>query len=77
MQESNNAYTSRSDDVSVLLKTPNILLLGFPGLDRHFDTAEPKANLSDIVDLSKALVYMASAATRSIRALVDGLGGRQ
>jgi hypothetical protein len=76
MQESNNAYTSRSDDVSVLLKTPNILLLGFPGLNRHFDAAEPKANLSDIVDLSKALVYMASLQPM-IRALVDGLGGRQ
>lgn len=75
MQESNNAYTSRSDDVSVLLKTPNILLLGFPGLNRHFDAAEPKANLSDIVDLSKALVYMASLQPM-IRTLVDGLGGR-
>jgi hypothetical protein len=59
IQESNNAYTSRSDDVSVLLKTPNILLLGFPGFDRHFDRGEPRAALSDIVDLSKALVYAA------------------
>ena len=59
IQDSNSNYTSRSDDVSVMLKTPNILLLGFPGLNRHFDTAEPKANLGDIVDLSKALVYMA------------------
>lgn len=57
VQESNNAYTSRSDDVSVLLKTPNILLLGFPGFNRHFDNAEPSANLFDIVDLAKALVY--------------------
>ncbi|MDQ0392924.1 hypothetical protein [Labrys monachus] len=57
VQESNNAYTSRSDDVSVILKTPNILLLGFPGFDRHFDSAVPRAALSDIVDLSKALVY--------------------
>ncbi|WP_457938412.1 hypothetical protein [Mesorhizobium sp. 10J20-29] len=58
VQESNNAYTSRSDDVSVLLKTPNILLLGFPGFNRHFDRSEPSANLSDIVGLSKALVYV-------------------
>lgn len=57
VQESNNAYTSRSDDVSVLLKTPNILLLGFPGFNRHFDLGEPRANLHDIVDLAKALVY--------------------
>ncbi len=26
VQESNNAYSSRSDDVSVMLKTPNVLL---------------------------------------------------
>ena len=44
LQESRNAYTSRSDDVSVLLKTPNILLLGFPGSDRHFDRGEPRAD---------------------------------
>ena len=68
VQESNNAYTSRSDDVSVLLKTPNILLLGFPGFDRHFDNAEPTANLFDIVDLAKALVY-ASAIRPALVAL--------
>ncbi len=60
IQESRNTYTSRSDDVSVLLKTPNILLLGFPGLDRHFDRAEPRANLNDLVDLAKSLVYFAA-----------------
>lgn len=59
IQEPRNSYTSRSDDVSVMLKTPNILLLGFPGLDRHFDAGLPKANVGDIVDLAKALVYMA------------------
>ena len=68
VQESNNSYTSRSDDVSVLLKTPNILLLGFPGFDRHFDNAEPSANLFDIVDLAKALVY-ASALRPALVAL--------
>lgn len=57
VQESNNAYSSRSDDVSVMLKTPNILLLGFPGLNRHFDKGEPRAHLDDIVDLAKSLVY--------------------
>ena len=60
IQKSNNAYTSRSDDVSVLLKTPNILLLGFPGFNRHFDLADPMANLFDIVDLAKALVYVSA-----------------
>lgn len=62
IQESNNAYTSRSDDVSVLLKTPNILLLGFPGFNRHFDLGPPCANLHDLVNLSKALVYYSTIA---------------
>ena len=58
VQESNNAYSSRSDDVSVMLKTPNILLLGFPGFNRHHDQGEPRAHLDDVVNLAKALVYM-------------------
>ena len=60
IQESNNAYSSRSDDVSVMLKTPNILLLGFPGFNRHYDRGEPRAHLDDVVHLAKALVYMAA-----------------
>jgi hypothetical protein len=72
IQESNNAYTSRSDDVSVLLKTPNILLLGFPGFNRHFDLAEPRANLFDIVDLAKALVYVAALRPALNALLKDG-----
>lgn len=59
VQESNNAYSSRSDDVSVLLRTPNILLLGFPGFNRHFDRGEPRANLFDVVHLARSLVYTA------------------
>jgi len=58
IQESNNAYSSRSDDASLMLKTPNILLLGFPGFNRHFDRGEPRAHLDDVVHLAKALVYM-------------------
>jgi hypothetical protein len=60
IQESNNAYTSRSDDVSVLLKTPNILLLGFAGFNRHFDRGLPRANLDDLVDLARTMVYFAA-----------------
>jgi hypothetical protein len=72
IQESNNAYTSRSDDVSVLLKTPNILLLGFPGFNRHFDLAEPSANLFDVVDLAKALVYVSTLRQALIAIRRDG-----
>jgi hypothetical protein len=73
IQESSNTYTSRSDDVSVLLKTPNILLLGFPGSNRHFDDAEPTANLFDVVDLAKALVYV--SALRSVLTGREGSKG--
>ena len=58
IQESNNAYSSRSDDASLMLKTPNILLLGFSGFNRHFDRGEPRAHLDDVVHLAKALVYV-------------------
>jgi hypothetical protein len=74
IQESNNAYTSRSDDVSVLLKTPDILLLGFAGFNRHFDRGLPQGNLGDLVHLAKALVYMAALAPH-YRALKHGLIG--
>lgn len=58
--EPSNAYTSRSDDVSVMLRTQSILLLGFPGADRHFDRAFPTAHIDDVVALAKALVYVSA-----------------
>ena len=76
IQESNNAYSSRSDDVSVLLKTPNILLLGFPGFNRHFDLGPPRANLHDVVNLSKALVYYSAIVPVYHELLLHMGGGR-
>src|ERR1700736_2497481 len=64
VQISNNLYTSRSDDVSMMLKTPNVLLLGFPGFNRHFDLGEPTANIGDLVNLAKAIVYFAALRTQ-------------
>lgn len=63
VRETSNLYTSRSDDVSVMLRCAEIVLLGFPGGDRHFDNALPSAHLDDLVNLSKALVYMSALAT--------------
>ena len=60
VQESNNAYSSRSDDIGIMLKTPNILMLGFAGFNRHFDHGQPRAHLDDVVHLAKALVYMSA-----------------
>lgn len=75
VQRSNNAYTSRSDDVSLLLRTPNLLLLGFAGFDRHFDHGEPRAHLGDLVDLARAFVYFALLRPR-YRRLLAALGSR-
>jgi putative aminopeptidase FrvX len=63
VQISDNSYTSRSDDVSVMLRTPNVLLLGFPGFNRHFDLGEPTANIYDLVNLAKAIVFSAALRT--------------
>jgi len=58
VRETSNLYTSRSDDVAVMQRSPGIVILGFPGADRHFDRALPTAHLKDFVSLSRALVYM-------------------
>jgi hypothetical protein len=58
VKETSNFYTSRSDDVAVMQRSPGIVLLGFPGADRHFDTDLPSAHIDDFVSLSRALVYM-------------------
>ena len=57
VQELNNAYSSRSDDVSVMMRTPNVLLLGYPGFNRHFDQGLPRAHLDDVMKSAKAVVY--------------------
>lgn len=54
----NNAYVSRSDDVSALQYTQNIALIGFPGLYAHFDRT-PQARAGDLVHLTKTLVVYA------------------
>lgn len=69
--ESSNSYTSRSDDVSVMMATPSIVLLGFPGLDRHFDRAFPRAHLMDLVNLSKALIYVSALSTMMPRTMEE------
>jgi hypothetical protein len=56
---SDGTRISRSDDVSLMLRRRDILLLGFPGHDRHFDTTLPSGHIKDIVDLSRALVCTA------------------
>ena len=57
VQESNNAYSSRSDDVSVMMRTRDVLLLGYPGFNRHFDRGLPRAHLDDVMNLAKSVIY--------------------
>lgn len=54
----NTGYVSRSDDVSAVLATPNVALIGYPGAYSHFaDT--PRAHLDDLVHLAQTLaVYL-------------------
>jgi hypothetical protein len=54
----NTAYVSRSDDVSALLYTQNICLVGFPGAYAHFDRT-PFSHCGDLVHLTKTLVVLA------------------
>lgn len=58
--ENASTHISRSDDVSLMLRTSSILLLGFPGTDRHFDARLPQGHLSDLVHLTRALVYVSA-----------------
>ncbi len=59
VRQMSNHYTSRSDDVAVMQRNSGIVLLGFPGANRHFDADLPTAHIDDFVSLSRALVYMA------------------
>jgi len=59
--ENPDGYVSRSDGVSAMTFTPNVMTVGFLGRDRHF-TKIPSANLKDLVHLAKSLcVYAAFA----------------
>ncbi len=57
IQKSNGRYTSRSDDVSLFMKTPRILLMGVLGKNRHYDRGKPIASLADIAHLARAFIY--------------------
>ena len=56
--EENESYVSRSDDISAMLYTQNVHLVGFPGTSAHFDHT-PTARCSDLVHLTKTLVVYA------------------
>lgn len=51
----NPNYISRSDDISAMQYTQNVVLIGFAGTSSHFDLT-PTMQCSDVVNLAKTLV---------------------
>ncbi len=69
LKANRDGYSSRSDDVSVMMYTPNVALIGFLGTDRHFDQGTPQAHLADLMHLAKTMVvYTLIAQDESWRA---------
>jgi hypothetical protein len=54
-------YVPRSDDVVAMTQTNRVLILGYPGINRHFDRGLPTANIHDLLHLARALVTLAVA----------------
>lgn len=52
-------YVPRSDDVVAMTRTNRVLILGYPGINRHFDHGLPAANIHDLMHLARALVALA------------------
>ncbi len=51
----NPNYISRSDDISAVQFTQNVMLIGFAGTSSHFDLT-PTMNCTDLVNLTKTLI---------------------
>lgn len=63
-------YVPRSDDVVAMTKTNRVLILGYPGINRHFDRGLPSANIYDLMELARSLVALAIGVTTK-RVAVD------
>lgn len=61
-------YVSRSDDVIAMMHSARVAILGYPGINRHFDEGLAAANLTDLRDLSVALATLGAVVS------VDGAG---
>lgn len=55
----NRGMVSRSDDVALVDSTPEVLLLGLPVSNAHFNRGLPTGSLSDIVNLAQVIVWTA------------------
>ncbi|MGI9018718.1 MAG: hypothetical protein ACR2HR_16705 [Euzebya sp.] len=66
VRENIGGHVPRSDDVVAMLHSPSIGLLGYPGINRHFDRGLPAANLHDLANLARALAVVAAAVASGI-----------
>lgn len=55
---------SRSDDVSLMYTTPNVMLCGVPAVGRHYAEGADVVSSYDIAHLARALVLLVLAAQR-------------
>lgn len=56
----NEGRVSRSDDIPCLEVTANVIAVGYPTVNRHYDTGFPAASLQDIQNLAKTIFYLAA-----------------
>lgn len=49
---------SRGDDVACLEVTSQVLSVGYPSINRHYDFGVPTVSISDLLHLSKVLFWM-------------------
>ena len=54
----NKSYVSRSDDISAMQFTQNVMLFGFAGTSSHFDKT-PTIKCADMLDLAKTMIVYA------------------
>ena len=59
LRENNDGYVSRTEGINAMYRTPNLTLLGFLGINRHFQRDVESANINDLVDLAKVVVCYA------------------
>jgi hypothetical protein len=65
----NGGYVSRSDDVAAAEALANVILLGYPISDPHFNHAAPSAAISDLTHLARAMVSAIGFLASSIEPL--------
>ena len=56
----NHGHVSRGDDVACLEITGNVISIGYPTINRHFNEGYPRVAISDIVNLAKTIYWMAA-----------------